>query len=396
MVYIAGRPISVRLLAFALVASVQGISAALAAEALIPPPEVKASDDRNSTPWQPPSAATAGDFTDSIDPLTDDSEELPIDLQLEADEAASIKLKRAPAGGMAGPFGRGGGPPIGYRAFGEPTVDVDGQPTTFEHWGQEISVMFPGWTSDPHLVLISASVGNDLYDTAAVFPRNDLEFPESLWNIRLGANYIRTFDNDWKWMTGLNIGSASDVPFGAIRDVNPAVFSFLSIPREGENSWNLGVFYSPLSEIPFPIPAVSYHWHASDELQLNIGLPAQITWQPIEQFTFTGSYMLLHTISARGTWQFDEFWSAYIAYENRNRAWFMHDRTRDDERLFAYDQAVLTGLKRKFLERFEAELTAGYMFGRFYFIGEDYDDRNRDRIDVDPGLTVSAQVGVAF
>ena len=72
----------------------------------------------------------------------DDTEELPIDLELEADEAESAKPKRA-AAGMGGPFGRGGGPPIGYRAFGEPTVDVDGQPTTFEHWGQEISVAFP-------------------------------------------------------------------------------------------------------------------------------------------------------------------------------------------------------------------------------------------------------------
>jgi hypothetical protein len=344
---------------------------------------------------QPQRLPPIDEFAAGIDASpTDDTAELPIDLELEAESLASAKPKRGGAG-MGGPFGRGGGPPIGYRAFGEPTVDVDNQPTTFEHWGQEITAAFPAWTSDPHLVLISASVGNDLYDTAAVFPSSGLEFPESLWNIRLGANYIRTLANDWKLMGGINIGSASDVPFGAIRDVNPAVFSFLSLPR-GEDAWNLGVFYSPLAEIPFPIPAVAYNWHASDELDLNIGLPAQITWRPTEQFTFSGSYMLLHTITARGSWQLDENWCAYLAYENRNRAWFLHDRERDDERLFSYDQAILTGLKRTFLEKFAAELTAGYMFGRFYFIGEDYNDRNQDRIDVDPGLTISATVGLEF
>jgi hypothetical protein len=383
-----------RVLAFALALGLLSLEERGFGQALFRPPDVELEDDGASTPWSP---------SEELAAVTDDTEELPVELESELDADLDTELDAGAAGtpkrgggGMGGPFGRGGGPPIGYRAFGEPTVDVDNQPTTFEHWGQELSAAFPAWASDPHLVLISASVSNDLYDTAAVFPTSGLEFPESLWNIRLGANYIRTLRNDWKLMGGINIGSASDVPFGALRDVNPAVFSFLNIPREGENSWNVGVFYSPLAEIPFPIPTVAYHWHASDELEMNIGLPAQITWRPTEQFTFTGSYMLLNTISARGSWQLDENWCAYVAYENRNRAWFMNDRERDDERLFAYDQAVLTGIKRTFLEKFAAELTAGYMFERFYFIGEDYDDRNQDRIDVDAGLTVSAQVGLAW
>lgn len=359
--------------------------------AIFPPPEIELEDDDKSSPWAPPDKLAAG---------TDDTEELPIKvesaLDAKGDGGNAGRSRRGNAGGMGGQFGRGGGPPFGYRAFGEPQVDVDNQPATFEHWGQELGAAFPAWTSDPHLVLLSASLSNDLYDTAAVFPTSGLEFPESLWNIRVGANYIRTLSNDWKLMGGINIGSASDVPFGALRDVNPAVFSFLSIPWREDDAWNLGVFYSPLAEIPFPIPAVAYNWHASEELEMNIGLPAQITWRPTEQFTFTGSYMLLHTINARGSWQLDEAWCMYIAYENRNRAWFMHDRDRDDERLFAYDQAVLTGIKRSFLEKFAAELTAGYMFERFYFIGENYDDRNRDRIDVAAGPTVSAQVGLAW
>lgn len=383
-----------RVLAIALLSGLLSIHERSLGQTLYQPPEIEHEGDGASTPWSP---------SEDLSARTDDTEELPIQLESKFNAELDNELNAGAAGkpqrgggGMGGPFGRGGGPPIGYRAFGEPTVDVDNQPTTFEHWGQELSAAFPAWISDPHLVLISASVSNDLYDTAAVFPTSGLEFPESLWNIRLGANYVRTLRNDWKLMGGINVGSASDVPFGALRDVNPAVFSLLSIPWRDEDAWNLGVFYSPLAEIPFPIPTVAYHWHASDEWELNLGLPAQITWRPTEQFTFTGSYMLLHTISARGTWQVDENWSTYIAYENRNRAWFMHDRERDDERLFSYDQALLTGIKRTFLEKFAAELMAGYMFERFYFIGEDYDDRNRDRINVAAGLTASAQVGLAW
>lgn len=314
-----------------------------------------------------------------------DDDELP---------AAGVASRPTDRGGMGGMFGGGGGSPIGYRFFGEPERPVEGQAGDFAHWGQEIRLSYPVWKSAPHVVLVSTSVTNDLYDTSAVFPRGT-EFPGSLWNIRLGANYFRSLANDWKLGGGVNIGSASDVPFGALRDVNPAVFSFLRIPR-GENAWNLSVFYSPLSEIPFPIPGVAYYWHVSDELQMNVGIPAQLTWKPSESFTFAASYMLLHTINVRGTWHFDEAWSAYVAYENRNRSWFLHDRVRDDERLFAYDQGVLVGLQRRFWSKFQAEVMGGYLFERFYFIGADYADRNRDRIDIEAGATMGAQVGIAW
>lgn len=158
----------------------------------------------------------------------------------------------------------------------------------------------------------------------------------------------------------------------------------------------LPLFYSPLSEIPFPLPGVAYFWHASDELQMNIGLPAQITYQPNESFVFTASYMLLHTINVRGTWNVTEDWSAYVSYENSNRSWFLNDRTRDDDRLFEYAQGVYTGVTRSMWKGLQLEIAAGYLFERFYFIGEDYSDRNRDRIDVGSGAMISAQLGLGF
>jgi len=336
------------------------------------------------------------------DDLNEDSwEALPLELEGDqapdpADSPSPKRGGRGSRGGLGGPFGGGNGSPIGYRAFGEPTRPVEGPPTTFEHWGQEIRLTAPAWTADPHLLLVSTSIANDLFDTAAVFPTSGTEFPESLWNIRLGMTYLRTLANDWKTGAGVNIGSASDRPFATIRDMNPALFAFLSIPESNENAWNFSLFYSPLSEIPFPLPGAAYYWHASDSLQMNIGLPAQLTWQPIEQFTFMASYMLLHTINVRGTWQIDENWSAYVAYENRNRAWFLNDRERDDERLFSYDQGALIGLQRNFFKKFRAEIAGGYLFNRFYFIGEDYLDRNQDRINIDSGLTASAQIGAAW
>lgn len=380
------RNLLARLLAFALDVALQLPSASVAAEPQLAPPVHGETDSAELPARLPPIS--------EYDASIDGPEELPLDLKLDSDEEAA-KPRRSSRGGMGGPMGSGG-PPLGYRAFGEPTAGVEAQPASFEHWGQEATVTFPAWTDEPHLMLVSTSFVNDLYDTAAVFPRNGQEFPESLWNIRLGMNYFRELQSDWKMGTGVSLGSASDRPFAALRDVNPTMFAFLSIPSRAQNSWNLSVFYSPISEIPFPIPGIAYYWYSSEALQMNIGLPAQVTWQPTERFTVTASYMILHTITARGNWQLDENWSTYLAYENRNRAWFLNDRERDDERLFSYNQALLAGLQRTFFDKFLAELTAGYMFNRFYFISEDYSDRNLNRIDIDSGLTVSAQIGVVF
>ena len=150
---------------------------------------------------------------------------------------------------------RRGGPPIGLSAMFNPAVSLEGQPGNFSQWGEELRLTAPAWTTNPHLLLVTSSVASDQFKTPAVFPTSGTEFPESLWNIRVGTFYMRPLENGWKFGAGLNVGSASDIPFGAIRDVNPALFSFLNVPRPGENSWNFSVYYSPLSEIPASPPS---------------------------------------------------------------------------------------------------------------------------------------------
>ena len=322
------------------------------------------------------------------------SDEAPADPLAPTDPLASPP-RREPPPGFGGPFARSSSP-IGFTTTFDPSVSLEGQVGTFTHWGEELRLAAPAWKVDPHLLLVTSSVSADQFNTSAVFPTSGTEFPDSLWNIRLGTFYMRPLDNGWRFGAGLNVGSASDRPFAAIRDVNPAVFTFLNVPRPNDNAWNFALFYSPLSEIPFPVPGVSYLWHASDALQINIGLPAQIVYQPTDAFVFTASYMLLTTVNVRGTWHINEFWSAYAAYESRNRSWYLNDRTNDDDRLFAYEQGLFVGIQRPIWKKLTADISAGYLFDRFYFIGENYDDRHKDRIDLESGATISAQLGVAF
>jgi hypothetical protein len=64
--------------------------------------------------------------------------------------------------------------------------------------------------------------------------------------------------------------------------------------------------------------------------------------------------------------------------------------------LFEYDQGLFLGVQRPVWKKLKADVSAGYLFDRFYFIGERYTDRHDDRIDLQSGATISAQLGVAF
>ena len=49
-----------------------------------------------------------------------------------------------------------------------------------------------------------------------------------------------------------------------------------------------------------------------------------------------------------------------------------------------------------FLKHLSLELSGGWAFDRFYFEGEDYDDRDDNRIDVESGPFGKAMVSVRF
>ena len=80
----------------------------------------------------------------------------------------------------------------------------------------------------------------------------------------------------------------------------------------------------------------------------------------------------------------------------RNERYFRADRTDDDDRLFYYEKNVNGGVRVNFLKHLSLELSGGWAFDRFYFEGEDYDDRDDNRIDVENGPFAKAMVSVRF
>lgn len=134
-------------------------------------------------------------------------------------------------------------------------------------------------------------------------PDSRRPFPDELWNVRLGTSYRHLFDPGWIAGGGVSLGSASDQPFAAFDDIVAGANAFLRLPQGEHNAWLFSLAYSSNSELPFPVPGVAYICHPSDCLRVQLGLPFQLLYRPVDEWTLELSYMLVRTVHARATYQ---------------------------------------------------------------------------------------------
>ena len=315
------------------------------------------------------------------------------------DAIAAAELEdraRAREESMLWGFGITNRSPIRLRSQWEPASPVAGQSTDLKTWRHDLTLQAPLWQNEVDRLILSLGAATSQFDTAAVFPDSGRPFPDELWNVRLGANYIRNFANGWTGGLGVNVFSASDEPFAELRDVKIGATAFLRVPVNDHDAWNFALLYSPLSELPYPLPGIAYQWEPSDNFRMNIGLPFRVMYRPHEDLTFDLSYMVLRSVHAQATYRIAEPWRAYVAFDWESQAWFLHDRADDHERLFYYDKRLSVGLQTTLLNHVLVDLSAGYLFDRFYFTGENFSDSDHDRLDIGDGLFLSLQASLKW
>jgi hypothetical protein len=292
-------------------------------------------------------------------------------------------------GGFNGFGGAPGGPRLDYRVTGYPSVSVRGQPTDLSELRQDFSASVPLWRDGGDGVTARFRVRNELFDTGAVLPDSRRPFPSELWSINVGLDYAHRFDNGWLFGVGGSVGSASDKPFHGIDEMNAGVHAFLRIPQGEHNAFLITLSYSATGELNVPIPGVAFIWQPTDNFRANIGLPFQLMYRPIDDLTLDFSYMLLTNIHARATYRLAPCWKIYTGYDWDNESYFLADRADVNDRFFAYDQRVTTGVVWEPLHNVSVELSGGFLFDRYYFQGNRSGDQHSDRIDLNDGGFVS-------
>ena len=293
--------------------------------------------------------------------------------------------------------GKGGDrAPLRYRVQWQPAQEVIGQNQELDVFEQDFQFGAPVYMQTPHMLIFSGGIRYHQFNTEAVFPDSGNPFPNELWNIRIGKNYIYNFANGWTGGLNVNIGSASDQPFGDLRNYNFGAIGFVTIPVYDRDAWNLALVYMPMSQIPFPIPSVAYQWNPSEQFSMNIGLPFEVSYRPTEQLSFEASYMLLTTVHAQTTYRWTEEWKSYVAFDWENQSWFLDQRIEDNERLFLYEMRLVTGIQKRFKNNFTIDVTTGYVFDRYFFNGEGFGDRDNDRIEIGAGPFLAIEGALRF
>lgn len=307
--------------------------------------------------------------------------------------------------GMGGPGMGGpgmGGPGMGGPGYGVtwyPSADTSSLGSKLSVFRQRLNVGAPVWGDGTEMVMLSIGVQGSTFSTSAMLPDSGQFFPEELYNVSLGTNYMHRFENGWTAMAGINFGSASDVPFHSIHEMNIGFMSFLQVPARNERDmWMFMLMYSPVGNFTFPLPGLSYQWNPSETFHASVGVPFSVTWLPYENLTVSVMYMPIVNVNFRTSYRLTETVSLYGGFESLQEAYFLAAREQLADRFMGFEKRIFGGMQYSLWKHGALDFCGGYAFDRYYGVGQNQIGGSslRDRIDIGSGAFVMTNLQVRF
>jgi hypothetical protein len=282
-----------------------------------------------------------------------------------------------------------------YRVTWYPPRSVSGADSRghFALVRQHASAIAPLWTGDGEVLAFSAGVDNSLASTNLTLPDSHRPFPDNLWYVRPGLNYLRKTDDRRLYGATILMGSPSDKPYHSVDELDPVVFGFIQTPAtNGRDAWRFLFFYAPASDVSFPLPGFAYLWNPSDTFHASLGLFPAMLWQPVERLTINLSYLPLATGNARATYQLLDTLSIFGGFESLEEAYFLAGRHDTDDRFLGLEERWIGGLRWDAWPHIAVEASGGYAIRRAYGVGENWFSHLHDKVDIGPGPFLSASL----
>ncbi|MFZ4731536.1 MAG: hypothetical protein ACOYK7_03230 [Pirellulales bacterium] len=287
------------------------------------------------------------------------------------------------------------GAPVSLGSFWAPAAAVSGQSADLAINAQFARVGMPLARPEEGapMWLGIGKFGRLELATDAVLPDSGLPVPDTLWLAETGVTHIRPLASGATVGGTLLIGSASDRPFAALRDMTLMAIVFANRPAaNGRDDWNASLFYSPTSQLPFPVPGLAYVWRPTPSVEAKLGVPAGLEWTPDDDWSLSLGFTPLVNVTAVLRRQLGGGFSAVALYRTDTETFFLADRTIDEERLYVFNQRVAVGLERVLARGFALEMTADYLFDRSLFQGTSFFAGRTDVVAVAPGAGLTVQL----
>lgn len=283
--------------------------------------------------------------------------------------------------------------PLKKYAYWAPEQNLRGQNGDFSMSGFNVALTLP--ISLQEGKIWAASITYDQLDVAtdAFLPDTGIAMPNHFYQVNFGVTHIRELDNGWQSGGMFTVGTATDKPFDDINDMTLSALAFVNIPwRDGRDSWNFSLFYSPTGQLPFPLPGIAYHWHPSEQFEMNIGVPFAMKYRPTERRTLSLTYTPLTNVNVLLEQELGAKVIVYGGYSINNKIYFLSERTDDKDQFYFFDQRLTIGLRRDLFWGFSADLSAAYLFDRKVFQAEGFSSDRIDQFGIDPGGLISLSV----
>ncbi|MBL9090236.1 MAG: hypothetical protein JNL96_03375 [Planctomycetaceae bacterium] len=302
--------------------------------------------------------------------------------------------RREPASGSRRP--RGGTPgtersPVRIATTWMPGRQVQGQARDLALGGVRANLALPIRIAPDGRWIWLATSGFEYLriDTDAILPDSQLAVPGELWKLDFGTMHLREFDNGWSAGGLFTVGTASDRPFADLRDLTLTSLAFLNVPSGPRDAWNFSLFYSPTSQLPFPLPGAAYVWRPSESFTAHLGVPFSLRYRPTEAWTLTADYRPLTAVDVRVSRALGNEWSLYARFQIENETYWLAERTNSKDRLYVFDQRAGLGFERKLPAGFGLDVSAAYVFDRSLFQAESFSAERSDVLNIAPGAGVS-------
>ena len=260
------------------------------------------------------------------------------------------------------------------------------------------ATLFPSIT-DRQLSIQLKGKMSDLMD-GLVLPNTGLQIQEPLFDPGLGATYRMKLSDDAMLGMNLSLSSASEAPFNDGHHPDVGANIFYRFPFNENEGWIIYLHYDSIREyLPnAPVPGAGYIFKYDDnKLHAVIGAPyAEAEWKPLERLSLKADWQYpRHLRTEAGV----RILSSFILHGNfdwRQERFRNKDRVRDENMLNYYEKLFYGGLRYEIGNGVFGDVYAGKAFDRFWFEGENYGDRNYNRIEVDDGFVYGLRFKTTF
>ncbi len=267
--------------------------------------------------------------------------------------------------------------------------DVGGQDSEFQMSTYDFRLRVPVYQDERRLLSLKPMVRFRDIETDARLPDTGEIFPNGLWDVGVTATYKQKLDNGWTAGGWLAISSPSDRPFHSLDNVKVlANFVLLTPAADERDQWVFLLNYSNVRDFArhVPLPGVGYQFDRGDTLSGLVGLPILfLRYTPDERWTLQGRYLIPRNVDARVGYRLFDDVELYGRYTWGGDPFLRHDRRDDDDMLVYYEMRAALGVAWEIHDRVTLDASAGWAFDRFWYEGEDYDDRGRNRINLSDG-----------